>query len=273
MSFLDLPAFVGFSLSALLHGSFDIVKFSVKFSAVAKKGDPFHLGLLLAPEKVFFRVSNIRDMLLRLIMFYKLVSGDTDFHRMLFQNLIDVLCSESHPNSMASWSVAYVFKWVSKKLSDFGGGLIALTSSTLSKKKLFRALTDSLSFNFVEERTVYLLSTDYQRMNAPRPPRSAGAGVGVGANAGSLFSASTTITGFSRSSHNPVVPLAQQWCLPHASHAVGASVNPCKNGGTCPRVHPVLTTPLTDQQKVKLRGLANIIKSEPQKSKFLSALL
>ena len=44
MSFLDLPAFVGFSLSALLHGSFDIVKFSVKFSAVAKKRRPISFG-------------------------------------------------------------------------------------------------------------------------------------------------------------------------------------------------------------------------------------
>ena len=272
MSFLDLPAFVGFSLSALLHGSFDIVKFSVKFSAVAKKGDPFHLGLLLGPDEGFFRVANIRDMLLRLIMFYKLVSGDTDFYRMLFQSLIDVLCSESHPNSMTSWSSAYVFKWVSKKLSDFGGCLIAQKSSTLSKKKLFRAFTDSLSFNFVEERTAYLLSLDYQRMNAPRPPRYAGAGAGAGAGAVSLIAAPTATTGFPKASLNSPVPLAQQWCLPYASHAVGASFNPCKNGGTCPRVHPILTTPLTDQQKVKLRGLAKVIKPEAQKSKFLSAI-
>ncbi len=77
-------------------------------------------------------------------------------------------------------------------------------------------------------------------------------------------------------SASPSTPVAQQWCVQYAGNALGVASKPCTGnprGGPCTRLHPVLTSPLQEPQKVKLRALANIIQQADYKSKFLAAIV
>ena len=125
---------------------------------MGKKGDPFHLGLLLSPEEGFFKINNVKETLHRLVLFYGGVTRDNDYYRLLFQDLMDNLCSSRHPNSMSGWSTASVFKWVFQKLFDFSYCLSAQSSTLLSKNNLFSVLKNELGFNFSTEMSTYLLS-------------------------------------------------------------------------------------------------------------------
>ncbi len=133
------------------------------------------------------------------------------------------------------------------------------------KKKLFSVLENELAFDFTSEMSLYLLSDEFKMLNAaPRFPRQP--------NQPGHSNVSSTLSVAVSSSSTPV---AQQWCLAHASHVLGVTSAPCKkgiNGGVCDRVHPTLSTPLTDPQKAKLKPMANFIRSSVQKSKFLSAV-
>lgn len=283
-----LPAFSALNLTSLLHGQFGVVKFAVRFAVGGKKNDPFHLGLLLTSEEAFFKVHNVREVLQRFVIILGSIFGDELFYRNLFEDLLNILCSSRHPISMSSWSTAYVFKWLSQKLFKFGYHLGQEKSSFFSKNKLFRVLKKELDFTFSVEQGMYLMSEEFKSWNSPRvaaQPRPFNHPTTVPARPFANLSPPPGPTLGTRGlsnplnfsvSANPLTPKDQQWCLPHASHALGVSVNPCKGdlrGGPCNRVHPVLTRPLSDPQKTKLTSLAEVIRKPDFKSKFLAAIV
>jgi hypothetical protein len=169
---------------------------------------------------------------------------------------------------------------VSQKLFTFGYHLGQEKSSRLSKRKLFRVLKEALAFSFSVEQGMYLMSDEFKSWNVARVGDKQRQFV---PSAGQARSGA----GLVRPSASPVVqptapvvnqptPIAQQWCVQHASSALGVSMQPCKGdsrGGPCSRVHPDLTRPLSDQTKVKLRGIANVIQKPDFKSKFLAAIV
>ena len=213
----------------------------------------------------------------RFIIVLGSIFGDEEYYRSLFSELLGILCSSRHPNSMSSWSTAYVFKWVSQKLFTFGYHLGQEKSSHLSKKKLFLVLKEALTFSLSVEQGMYLMSDEFKSWNTrmgdkPRQfVQSAGqtrSGAGRSTVGPGVQSIAPTV--------NQPTPIAQQWCVQHASNALGVSLHPCKGdsrGGPCSRMHPDLSRPLSDQTKVKLKGIANVIQKPDFKSKFLAAIV
>jgi hypothetical protein len=126
-----------------------------------------------------------------------------------------------------------------------------------------------------------LMSTEFKAWNAPRvvpPPRPEnylGGHVRPAAGPPAVSGPSAAISTSSVANYVPT-PLAQQWCVQHASNALGVSSRSCSGnpgGGPCPRIHAALSTPLTEDQKVKLRSLAGAIRPPDYKSKFLAAIV
>ena len=153
-------------------------------------------------------------------------------------------------------------------------------SSHLSKRKLFLVLKEALAFSFSVEQGMYLMSDEFKTWSMGRTgdkPRQfvqsagqtrSGAGLARSSVGPGVQSIAPTV--------NLPTPIAQQWCVQHASSALGVSMHPCKGdsrGGPCSRMHPDLSRPLSDQTKVKLRGIANVIQKPDFKSKFLAAIV